>query len=125
MVCGNRVTVLSVITGMASHLGASEHSVVRARCKAGEPSIMGVPEGAQLSCAMVCQSCMPARQPDCQPAVLACRPALVYCHHSAAAFALWMCKAAMDTSCEDHNTFLRRWQLYLGGTYSGHQALRM
>ena len=49
---------------------------------------MSIPEGAQLSRAMVCQSCMPARQPDCQPAVGACRPALVYRHHSAVAFAL-------------------------------------
>ena len=80
--------MLSVITGTSSHLGASEHSVVRARCKAGEPSIMSRPEGAQLSCAMVCQSCMPAGQPHCQPAVVACRPALVYGHHSAVAFAL-------------------------------------
>ena len=80
--------MLSVITGTSSHLGASEHSVVRARCEAGEPSIMGIPESAQLSCAMVYQSCMPTRQPDGQPAVLACHPALVYCHHSAAAFAL-------------------------------------
>ena len=73
---------------------------------------MGSPEGAQLSCAVVCQSCMPARQPHCQPRVLACRPALVYCHHSAVAFALWMCEAAMETSCEDYKNLLRRWQLY-------------